>query len=98
MTVSWYGICGARSLPQSKNGLITTFFGMCGALSAVLRFLRAAELVVEQRLVPAEVALDRLAVRVEQQLGAVAAQPARRDRRGRARGSRSAGPGAMPGR
>ena len=35
------------------------------------------ELVVEQRLVPADVALDRLAVRVEQQLGAVAAQPAR---------------------
>ena len=36
------------------------------------------ELVVEQRLVPADVTLDRLAVRVEQQLGAVAAQPARR--------------------
>ena len=35
------------------------------------------ELVVEQGLVPADVTLDRLAVRVEQQLGAVAAQPAR---------------------
>ena len=35
MTVSWYGVRGARSSPQSKNGLITTFFGMYGALSAV---------------------------------------------------------------
>ena len=39
MIVSWYGICGARSLPQSKNGLITTFFGIHGALSVVFRFL-----------------------------------------------------------
>jgi hypothetical protein len=28
---------GGRSLPQSKKGLMTTFFGMCGALSLVLR-------------------------------------------------------------
>ena len=35
------------------------------------------ELVVEQRLVPADLTLDRLAVRVEQQLGAIAAPPAR---------------------
>ncbi len=39
MTVSWYGVCGARSLPQSKNGLMTTLFGICAALSAVFRFL-----------------------------------------------------------
>jgi hypothetical protein len=36
-----------------------------------------AEPVVEQRLVPVEVTLDRLAVGIEQELGAVAAQPAR---------------------
>ena len=36
------------------------------------------KLVVEQGLVPADVALDRLAIRVEQQLGTVAAQPALR--------------------
>ena len=35
MTVSWYGMCGGRSFPQSKKGLITTFFGMKGALSIV---------------------------------------------------------------
>ncbi len=35
MTVSWYGIRGARSSPQSKNGLMTTFAGMYGALSMV---------------------------------------------------------------
>jgi hypothetical protein len=29
-------------LPQSKNGLMTTFFGMCAALSAVFRFLGLA--------------------------------------------------------
>src|SRR5208337_741582 len=36
-----------------------------------------AELVVEQRLIPAEVTLDRLAVGIEQELGALAAQAAR---------------------
>ena len=35
MTVSWYGMRGGRSLPQSKNGLMTTLFGMKGALLAV---------------------------------------------------------------
>src|SRR5919109_1454042 len=35
------------------------------------------ELVVEQGLVPADVTLDRLAVRVEQQFGGLAAEPAR---------------------
>jgi len=39
--------------------------------------LRVAELVVEQRLIPPDVSLDRLTIRVEQQLGTIAAQPAR---------------------
>ena len=39
---------------------------------------RIAELVVEQRVVPVDVPFDGLRVRVEQQLGAVAAPPARR--------------------
>src|SRR2546430_1358878 len=47
---------------------------LCGAR---MPLLGAGELVVEQRLGPSDVTLDRLAVRVEQQLGAVAAQPAR---------------------
>src|ERR1035441_9101418 len=37
------GINRARSLPQSKNGLITTFFGIHRALSAVFRFLGLAK-------------------------------------------------------
>src|ERR1035441_10662452 len=45
------------------------------ALGGVL-LPRVAELVVEQRVVPADVPFDRLAVRVEQQLGAVTAPPA----------------------
>ena len=31
----WYGMFGGRSLPQSKNGLTTTLFGMNGAESVV---------------------------------------------------------------
>ena len=39
---------------------------------------RVGELVVEQGVVPADVPFDRLAVRIEQQLGPVTAKPARR--------------------
>jgi hypothetical protein len=28
MTVSWYCVRGGRSFPQSKNGLMTMFFGL----------------------------------------------------------------------
>ena len=34
MIVSCHGVRGWRSLPQSKYGLVTTDFGMNGALSA----------------------------------------------------------------
>ena len=39
MTVLWYGVFGGRSTPQSKYGLVTTDFGMCGAESSSLRSL-----------------------------------------------------------
>ena len=53
--------------------------------------LRVAEPVGEQRLVPLVAPVDRLRVRVEQQLVRVAAQPAATGRTGRAPGSRTAG-------
>jgi hypothetical protein len=87
--LSAYSRCGGRSTPQSKNGLITTDRGIpprsrrrCGC--------RVAEVVAEQRLVPVEVAVDGLRVRVEQQL--VGLQRPWAGSCGRGRGSRTAGP------
>ena len=46
------GVRGGRSPPQSKNGLTTTDFGMCGAESASLRWFGVVEPVREDRLRP----------------------------------------------
>ena len=70
---------GGRSLPQSKYGLTTTDFGMNGAESVVVAPVRLAEARSRrQRRVPVDLAVDRLGVRVEQQLVRVAALPAAR--------------------
>ena len=65
---------GGRSLPQSKNGSLTTARGTCGALSVGVRLVGVVEVVGEAGRVPVDVAVDRLGVRVEQQLGRVAPQ------------------------
>ena len=74
MTVSWYSWRGGRSLPQSKNGLMTTESivvpQVVVGVDAVVGFV---EVVGEQRLVVVDLALDRLGVGVEQQLARVAA-------------------------
>ena len=72
MTVWWYGMRSGRSLPQSKNGLITTERCVYGAESRSLNASGSAEPVGVERLVPGDPAVDRLRVRVEQQLARVA--------------------------
>ena len=67
-------VIGGRSLPQSKNGSLTTARGTCGALSAVLGSSGSSNWYGEAGVVPIDVAVDRLGVRVEQQLGRVAPQ------------------------
>ena len=57
----------------------------------VVAVVRVVEVVGEQRRVPVDLAVDRLRVRVEQQLGRVAAQARAGVVRARAPGSRSAG-------
>ena len=76
MTVSCHGVLGRRSSPQSKNGLTTTDFGMNGALSrSFVDDLGIVEVIREDRLVPVPRAVDRLGVRIEQQLGGIAPLP-----------------------
>ena len=76
MIVRCHGVRGRRSSPQSKYGLMTTDFGMNGALSRSLRrVLGIGEVVREERLVPLPRAVDRLGVRIEQQLRRVAPVP-----------------------
>ena len=83
MTVSWYGVRGARSDAQWKNGLITTLV-MVWPSESILGGVPpdggivGFQVVGEQRLGEVEVAVERLAVRVEQQLARVAAVPRRR--------------------
>ena len=60
-------------MPQSKNGLMTTDSIVWPRLSSSLGSLGVVEPVGEQRLVAVDLAVDRLRVRVEQQLGRVAA-------------------------
>ena len=74
MIVSCIGCSGGRSLPQSKNGSLTTARGTCGALSAVFGCVGVVEVVGEAGRVPVDLAVDRLGVRVEEQLGRVAPQ------------------------
>ena len=72
MTVSCSGMSGGRSLPQSKYGLCTTDLGTYGGAVVVVARVLVAEVVREAGLVPVDLALDGLGVRVEQQLGRVA--------------------------
>ena len=63
-----------RSLAQSKKGLVTTALGTKGALSFVSTARSSLpQPVAEHRRVPFDLAVDRLGVGVEQQLGRVAA-------------------------
>lgn len=79
MIVSWYGVRGAWSEPQSKNGLITTLVMVWPSEStigggATRGGVRGVQ-VVEQRLTEVELAIEGLAVRIEQQLARVAPLP-----------------------
>ena len=82
MTVSWYGVRGARSDAQSKNGLITTLVmvwpseSIIGGVPPDARSV-GVQVVGEQRLGEVEVAVEGLAVRVEQQLARIAAMTRR---------------------
>ena len=92
-----HGVSGGRSSSQSNAGSITTHFGIASASSSASAMspssppggygkARAAS--------QSTAALDRLRVGVDQQLRRVEAMPAQA-RRGRARGSRSAGRGRL---
>ena len=72
------GCAAAGRRAQSKNGLTTTALGMYGARVEVVAAARVGPAVAEDGLVPLELAVDRLRVRVEQQLVRVAAQAAAR--------------------
>src|SRR5450755_731290 len=79
MTLSPSGTRSGRSFAQSKYGLITTDFGMNRrAVGVVQRVLRILDPVAEKRLMPTHPSLDRDRVRVEQELGRIAADTAGR--------------------
>ena len=88
---------GGRSSCQSKRGSITTHFGIArassssSALEVVVLAARSARTGSTLPVLERDRALDRLRVRVEQQLGRVEAVARTAGRTGRGRGSRSAG-------
>ena len=63
---------GSRSLPQSKYGFTTTAFGMNGGRVERGDLVRVVPVVAVHRRIPLDVAVDRLGVRVDQQLRRVA--------------------------
>ena len=81
MIVSSHGVCGRRSSPQVKAGSTTRHFGMLRALSRrsndkSSRGLPSA--IAENRVGPAQPALQRLGIGIDQQLVGIEPVPVRR--------------------